>query len=517
MNEPASLHWATTWVPAVEKLWSSAVPAVFACFIVGPVNVVLFFVPFVIVPTVLYYTIRYWTVTFQVLPGELIIHSGVFNRRERRIPLDRIQESELQQDLSRRMLGITRLVITTAGGDSEEAVLDAITEEQARYLQRLTHHGDSLPSASSRDSISEQSSDAIDVDYECRLSLRELLIGGMTSNVVASLLAIASTIAYFQFSMERGWRWIGGPRVPNRLPGNLGKVDDFLTTRAEEWIPDLGPLNFVVELAFADTLFRGLAVVVIGLVVSIATFVFRYHGFWLRRDEDLLTVSHGLLTRHEGRLSRLRIQSLKLEEGLLRRMMGLASVRVDSAGDREKVDENKNRDVLLPVASRSVAMKVARQAITGLPNLNPTWQRVSPLAVMRGTKKGWLAVVAAMLQAYVWSPPLALALLPAFPLVYGLNRVWYRHAGYSVTDDHLLYQKGWLNRSTYCLPIMNIQNVVLSQSPFDRRLKLATVVIDTAGQSNTGGCPVIRHLPLERAVVLKRTLSKRVSETAFGW
>ncbi|MGK0189696.1 MAG: membrane protein YdbS with pleckstrin-like domain, partial [Verrucomicrobiales bacterium] len=35
--------------------------------------------------------------------------------------------------------------------------------------------------------------------------------------------------------------------------------------------------------------------------------------------------------------------------------------------------------------------------------------------------------------------------------------------------------------------------------PFDRRLGLASVLVDAAGQTHTGGMPTIRHLPLDEA------------------
>lgn len=271
------------------------------------------------------------------------------------------------------------------------------------------------------------------------------------------------------------------------------------------------------DLVFNDTLSKSISLALFGLVVSVVTYVIRYHGFRLARTGNLLSTSHGLMTFRRGSLPRDRIQALKLEEGLLRRWCGLASVRVDSAGDRNEIDDNKKRDVLVPVASKETAHETARQAIPGLVELEPSWQRISRRAVMRGSKKGWLLTLLAMAQTYGMAGWLSLIWLPAIPLVYFLNYQWYRHTGYWMDDHHFLSRKGWLNRATICLPVKNIQNVSVIQSVFDRRLNLATLSIDTAGQSNTGGGPLIRHLPVEEARGIQQALASHVANCESAW
>ncbi len=198
-------------------------------------------------------------------------------------------------------------------------------------------------------------------------------------------------------------------------------------------------------------------------------------------------------------------------------MLGLASVRVDSAGDRNQVDENKNRDVLVPVASQALAHEVARQAIPGLIDFSPPWRRISHLAILRGSKKGWLVVVLLVVQTYWTAGWLCLAWLPAFPLVYLLNLQWFRNSGYWLSDEYFLWRSGWINRSTVCLPVRNIQNVSVTQSPFDRRLGLAVLCVDIAGQSNTGGGPRIKHLPIEEAKRIQYLLTDRAADSEFVW
>ncbi|HRV09693.1 MAG TPA: PH domain-containing protein, partial [Acidobacteriota bacterium] len=47
--------------------------------------------------------------------------------------------------------------------------------------------------------------------------------------------------------------------------------------------------------------------------------------------------------------------------------------------------------------------------------------------------------------------------------------------------------------------------------PFDRRWKMASVVVDTAGRTNTGGGPTIPYLPEPTARRLARELTLRAA------
>jgi putative membrane protein len=202
---------------------------------------------------------------------------------------------------------------------------------------------------------------------------------------------------------------------------------------------------------------------------------------------------------------------------LLRRLFGLAAIRADSAGDRKEVNENQKRDLLVPVATRENAEAITLRLLPDLNAEEREWKKVSKQAIMRRSRLGWSLCLYGMLQTSVWVGWFAIGWLVACPLVYFLNLQWYRNTKYCVTDHYVIWRTGWINRTTLFLPIRNIQNVALSQSPFDRRLSLASVSIDTAGQSNTGGGPVIRHLPIEAASELQKLLIHRVVQTKFQW
>lgn len=498
------LHPATLWVPCCELLTGLIIPAAIASLWVGPGLLLWLGGWFVVLPAALYHVAQYFTLEYRFSRTELTIRSGLLFRRERQIPFERIQEINMHQGLVHRFLDLARIQISTAGGDAKEANLNVLScadaEELRAAIDQFQHATESLLKAK-------------EADYECFVSLRELVVGGLTSQIVASIGALIGAIIYFQVFYKIGAGWF------NKIEQHASRhmPSQRITELIEGRIPDTGPAAYVSHLIFDETLGKSIALVIFGLGATVVTYVIRFYGFRLTRRGELLSSQYGLLTVKRGSLSRERIQTMKLEEGLLRRWFGLASVRVDSAGDNTQVDDQKKRDVLVPVAKRELALEAAVESMPGIANLQPDWNRVSPRAIMRGSRKGWLLLLLVMAQTYAFAGWFCLAWLPAFPLMYLLNRQWFLHTGYAIESDHFLSRKGWINRSTTCLPIRNIQNVSVYQSFFDRRAKLASLSIDTAGQSNTGGGPVIRHLPVADAFAIQGQLSTRAEDFEFGW
>ena len=505
-NDSASgaqrLHHSTLWLPLLEVLRGVLIPGVIASFFFGYERILFFGGCFVLLPTALTHIVRFFSVRYHINDAELVIRSGVISKRDRRIPLGRVQDIEIQQSLFHRWFDLAKLEITTAGAENQEAALDVLSRKQAEALRATILR---------RQDSDGQSSSAIDGSHSteprrtlCELTSRDLVKGGLTSNLVASIGAIIGTIFYVKFVQGLG-------------SGFVETFEEKVTEKVQETLPGGRLFDNVLEFFTADTIGKGVMLALGGALISIAGFVIRYHGFQLTQVRDVITKKFGLFTVRRSSLAQDRFQAIKLEEGLLRRCFGLASLRADSAGDRNQLDDQKKRDALVPVTSRDHAFALVRDVQPDLETSEPEWKRISRKAIMRGTRKGWLLILALMIQTFLATGWMCIAWLPVIPFVYYLNVQWYRNTGYWVGEKFVLSRRGWLNRNTLFLPVKNIQNVAVTQNPFDRRYNLATVTIDTAGQSNTGGGPIIRNLPVEEARSLQQFLVKQVANSISKW
>ncbi len=110
-------------------------------------------------------------------------------------------------------------------------------------------------------------------------------------------------------------------------------------SQATDWFPGLYDWlfqRFDPEAVAPTTPAAFLAVAVLAVVVwlglAAASSIVTDYGFTLARVGNDLVVRRGLLERREAVLPLARLQVVRIEESLLRRALGLASIRIQSAG-----------------------------------------------------------------------------------------------------------------------------------------------------------------------------------------
>lgn len=108
----------------------------FVAWIVFALSVVIFAIAFLITWLI------YANYKFYLGDDALKIKKGVFNKEEIAIPYRQIQNVDIGRDLSFQLLGLSRIVILTAGEEEEkseanesEGILPAIDKDLAEWLQ----------------------------------------------------------------------------------------------------------------------------------------------------------------------------------------------------------------------------------------------------------------------------------------------------------------------------------------------------------------------------------------------
>jgi putative membrane protein len=474
-----------------------------------PVIVLLFFgrdrfaggllLVFVAIPVAIA-LIRYFTFTYRLAGSELIITHGLLQKTERNIRLDRVQDIRLEQGLLHRAFGMTDVHVETAGGKGPEASLSVLSRAEAERLREaIFAHVPAIKSpgvtAENQTTVPRPAREIIR-----QLSVRELVLAGLTSNRAASAMALVLVV--------------------------FGLLDDvmpkaqyeriFLSTiqRIEEWMSQAADLQWLVVLLGA------LALVLVGMVLSVIGSVVTFYGFTLSRQGEDLHRSYGLLTRRTSSLPRKRIQVLKVEETLLRRLFRLTALRADTAGSRmtDRPEDRGGRDVLMPLLPRAEINGILPVCFPDFAVENAPWRQVSRRAIRRATFKG--GVVCLALAAVSWAIErhwLGLWPLLFIPTVYALSVLSYRHLGYALEEKYFRTRRGWFSRATHIVPIRNTQAIIIRQTPFDRRHGVATLSIDTAGQANTGGGPRINNVPWDEAVAVATALARRASDLRYRW
>jgi putative membrane protein len=440
--------------------------------------------------------------TFEVIGSDLRVRSGVLERKERLVPLERIQSVDLHETLLQRLFGVVGVRVETAAGGSEAAdvKIDALTREDAEHLRRrlgVIQRGAPAPGLQHVDGAADGAGGAIgeagegvaavrstladDGEVIRRLSTRELLLAGVTSGTIGPALAVVGFFSQI--------------------------IDDILP-------------NEVYERIFTSATALGPRAI-IGLVIGLGLFawilatvgaVLTYGNFELRRAGDRVIISHGLLDRRRRTVPVARMQAIVVNEGLLRRPFGLASVSFESAGYGQEQGESaalwpllRKDDAMALVAevapslatnidpaglagpppralSRYLVIDIVSWAVFGGLILGATWAVTSGVLPFRWTWLHW------------WWGGLVLA---ALPLVAVSAFMRYRDAGWRIDPSELLViSSGGFTRKTTVVPRRRIQFRIIERNVFQRRAELATLKVAIA--SGGGGSQAsIEHLDQE--------------------
>ncbi len=96
---------------------------------------------------------------------------------------------------------------------------------------------------------------------------------------------------------------------------------------------------------------------------------------------------------------------------------------------------------------------------------------------------GFVIVASAFPEAWMlWAGlPLVILITVSFVAV----PIGYRRRAYALRTRDITYKKGWLYKSMITLPFNRIQHTEVSQGPVERKFRLATLKIFTAGGSSS--------------------------------
>ena len=481
-------HPALIFLGAIRQVRGLAVPLVILLFTGGGRGEA----PFLVIGGILAVVglvvqgLAWWQFRYEVTGGELRVFSGLLSKRERFVPLERIQAVDLSETPLQRLFGVVGLRIETAAGGStgSDVALEALSKGEAERLRaRLAHarqvsiptDGQPLVPAGEIGPTPVPRTGTVTTGHLLRrIGTAELLVAGATSGRVGPALAVFS----FAFQL----------------------VDDVLPESFWERIA-MGAPGWTL---------RGLITIVLVVAVgawllAIGSTALTFGGFELRRDGDRLLVAYGLLDRRRRTIPVARIQAVGISEGLLRRPFGLAAVRFESAGYGKDTAES---GVLFPLLRRSEVPALLEAACPAFATsldpsvLQPLPSRAAPRYVLAGVWSlvgltGVALAIAAALPALRWW--WGLLPLAATPLGALTGLMGYRAAGWTIDmEERLVIRGGGVDRVTSIVPRRRLQRRSVEQGLLQRRAGLASFAASVAS-GGAGGRLRIEHLDADVA------------------
>jgi putative membrane protein len=423
---------------------------------------------------------------YDIDTDSLDIRSGVVSRRNREIPLRRIQNVDISRNVVQRLLGIAVVDFETAGGSETEASLRFVEFTEAKRLQRVIGRLKRGDEAADTTGAVDDADDAASPDLFALSNGELLLVGALSFDA--------------------------------RIPGLLFLVVSGSLPATTSVLPD-----------GSGRLLLAAGVVVVAILVLLAAWlagavaaILNFYGFRLRRVGDELQYERGLLRRYDGSIPLDKIQTLTVGDDPLKRYFGYASLRIETAGYAPGSGDGGS-EAAVPLATSARVFDLANRIESfGDPTFERPPRRVRSRYAVRYLLV--LSVVVAVLygvdqltqRTLPWYGPAPLALLA--PLAAHLK---WTHRGYWLGEDHLVTRNGFFRRRIRVVPYYRIQTVIDTRTVFQRRWGVATVTADTAGSVSLVGHDAAavdvadgtaERLRAELSTRLRRSLAVRRAE-----
>lgn len=321
---------------------------------------------------------------YEVGTAELTVYSGIFSKKRVHVPYARIQTVDQKASLLQRIFGVCNVVVDTAGGASNKAVVvPYLTKQDADRLRielysrkrmaiegaEAAHGGQTAngaqtayPSAqgdvqaAARFQSSSMSNtqppkgnitDAADAawdeiggvfagdrvfmegpSYEIGLSVKELIFTGVSNSagaITAIILALCSVVGF-----------VGSV-------ASAPVVGDFVTMGAS-WVGEGAVMGFIGLIAI-------LSAVCVWAFSVLATCV-QYGGFKTRRRGSRIEVERGLLQHQTESIDIARVQSIVVKKTLVRRILGYSTVMLGRVSAQDQSESSGSQSA----ASRGIVV-----------------------------------------------------------------------------------------------------------------------------------------------------------------
>ncbi|RZV08261.1 putative membrane protein [Natrinema hispanicum] len=456
-----------------------------------------------IITGIVYEFAYYQRFRYELTADTFDVTSGVLSRRTRELPLGRIQNVDIRQNVVNRLLGIAAVHIETAGGGETEVNLRYVSEAEAHRLRQQLRQG---ARTEAEDEESLEGEEATAESPAAAVEEEELLF-----EIQPRELAILSV-----FTIDPGASVLGGIAL------SFASGFDPATLVPADRVGGLpGPATGIFALAWGLLLFLLAAWVISALL----TFT-RYYGFRLTRAGDELYYERGLLQRYSGTIPLEKVQALTISEAIPFRWFGYAALSVETAGYAPGQSDSRGTESAIPLADADRVVALAR----AIEPFGPIDLESPPRRARERYAVRYLLVVAASVAgafAVARYTPLdrwyvAAVLVAVVPVAAHLK---WTNRGFHTGERYFFTQTGFWRRTTKIVPYYRVQAVLHEATIFQRRRHLASVTADTASSASFFGRAATAHdidadrgLELQAGIEgrLQRQLHARKQQRASG-
>jgi putative membrane protein len=421
----------------------------------------LYFLMFSLIFTLPSILLTYFYFSFYITNKELVIKSGVLAKQQRNIPIIKIQNVNIQQNILQRLLGIAKVQVETAGDIQTEGLLEFVSKNDAEEISKIIkqYQYELQIEKSEKTSDNSQNISQIDINSEgvikenviFQMNINDLIIAGMMRFKPIFLIFGAWIFSYLQqfssFNLH----------LQEYLSNNVDsilKMDTFSI--------------FLFSIAAIIIIF------VLSWILDIFWTVNIYYGFKLISESNKLITKYGLITKQTVTIPFKKLQQISITTNPIKKKFNYFSLELHTAGFGV---QSLSGGIAVPNAKYEKIIEVVDKIRHY--QIPDEFIPISKKAISRSFFMYMIYLIIVTTGLYFVYHGFVYLLL-ATPLLYLGAYLRWRFRGYKIIDDTVFMKHGVILQKIKIIPIKKIQILHIKETFFQRRLGLASLFVDTA-------------------------------------
>ncbi|WP_372755168.1 PH domain-containing protein [Mariniflexile sp.] len=400
---------------------------------------------FVFISVVITALLKYYTFKFHIDNNHFILNKGIFRKEVISIQKSKIQNIHIKQNFVQQILNVVALNIETAGDDTTEIEIKAISKPMALVLKEVLLINDKyeVDEATENDNL------------YFKISLKQLILEGVSENHLTSVVLVLAL-----------------------LSGIYDTLRDFIK------FTHLGSFNLSASGLFESILFNIFLFVLLlflGFLYSLLKIFILNFNLKVVNTKAGLEISKGLLNKVSLHVQKNKIQNIRLRTNRLKKYFSLYSLQFSQIMESKKQKEYMSIIALDDLQAHNLIDKFYKGFSENSQIHKPEKYFMRVLAIQYA-----IPLLLLNIPLYFVSSYLILLNIPLLTLLIWHINQSYKKNYFSIDENYFISGSGnIIDTITDYLELKSIQSVEFKQTIFQKKRHLASVVVYTAANHIT--------------------------------
>ena len=394
---------------------------------------------------------RYFTFQFDFNKNDFIVKKGFLKKTKLNVPLSKIQQINLNQNFIHKLLDLYEIQMDTAGSDSKEVSIKAVTKSIANEIKEFTQILKDNNVHNNVQKITDIKS--LEIDFYT------LVKTGLTSRYFQTLGFI---VALFFGALE------------------------YLDALEINYVPSFSSFIKNGNFGFIAILFYLILIFLAVFATNLISTIIKFYKFSASKTNNNLSVSYGLIYTKTILMSPNKVQVFSFTQNWIQKKIDLCNIIIYQASSNMNISSDKSKEgskVNIPGANTLDKKTIFEFIYKSFDDnefiIKPNIRKFSVNFFLIGVIPSILFF--GINHFFEFLSSVNYIILIYLAIILFISYRLYKNNIMSVSKNFIKVQSGFWDITTKIIEVHKIQSIVIDQEIWYKKLNLANLTLCTAG------------------------------------